>query len=117
MRHVRDMGGFDPYPVPTSKQVKGLPRKSEKGQTKDLLEEALDYKGRDLSWKSTLITYPQGFQMQIKKSGIDHWMAGYGVHAVGEEVIPAGSVLMLYPGYNLVARDVKNMDPRDLDDN
>ena len=90
LEHVERLGGQDPYPRPKRKPQGG-------GEGGSLLEQRLDYRGRDLDIEDCPVKHwEDDFEIQIKRSGIKHREAGLGVMVRGN--VLAGSVLCIYPG-------------------
>ncbi len=94
MQHVKDTGGQDPYPVPKKKERGGAATAVAGGT---VLEQVLDYKGRDLDIEEKPVKHPrEEWSIQVVKSGIVHREAGFGVLVKGR--VAAGTVLCIYPG-------------------
>jgi hypothetical protein len=112
---VKRMGGMNPYPKPQLIKSEEDKWKAEKEKWRKLssssnrsvtdLEETRAYLNRnmpvtdvELFNPGAIIRHPGGFDLQVRKSMIDHPESGYGVFHEGEEPVLPGTILALYPG-------------------
>lgn len=91
--NVRNMGGMNPYPKPVYKPGEKRPDVTE---TEAYLSSRVPVSDIELFNPGNLIPHPGGFELQIRKSNIDHPDSGYGVFVKGE-ILP-GTIVALYPG-------------------
>jgi hypothetical protein len=95
---VHKQGGVDPYPAPIVPCVENevdLSYEELAERNLDIISES-EARKQEAAIRDKPIDHPDGFQLQIKYSDIDHPAAGFGVFVKGT-IIP-GTIVGLYPG-------------------
>jgi hypothetical protein len=91
---VAQMGGKNPYPKPVYRNGETRAKVTE---TEKYLSERVPVSEVELFSPSECLEHPGGFEIQIRKSIIDHPESGYGVFVASGEILP-GTIVALYPG-------------------
>lgn len=90
---VKRKGGMNPYPRPVYHANEKRPTANE---TDAYLNERVPVSDIELFNPGDMLPHPDGFELQVRKSLIDHPESGYGVFVKGS-ILP-GTVVALYPG-------------------
>ena len=93
-KKVQQLGGMNPYPKPVYRSDEPRVPPTE---TEAYLSERVPVSDIQLFNPSAPIPHPEGFELCVRKSVIDHPESGYGVFVDKGEILP-GTVVAFYPG-------------------